>query len=415
MQEKIYKFQNINMQEKNCDSYKSPYFKVISNDNKFCGGDYNNYCNSQNSETTIFPKNNQTIKKLNSNSFQNSYNINYTTTARDSIPNNFEENDFNGGQNTIPNNFINILSEQSLQQESKTQVIHFIPVQSNNPHHQQTHKVSQSQKSKKKIFGFTNVKKENETIKSNIKEKKDEIPPHAMPKSKNTNLFKVEKPSKNDENELFTMRIILLALMYKDYINEGKGRIPNLLKELGFKGKSNRFSKKNLYNNILQYCKLSIDTTINNECRKYQVAFRKLTIKSQLDIGGFANYKTFCKKYLYDIYINSFPKHIKKSEKLEKAKDGINKENLSIIKYVITKEKYDKEAEIKKLNLLFKKTTFFIILEAFLENQNCIKVDNTPIELEGFKTFDYYLNDLNPEEKENLKKIFKKKLGMSNT
>ena len=52
-----------------------------------------------------------------------------------------------------------------------------------------------------------------------------------MPKSKTTNLFKVEKPSKNDENELFTMRIILLALMNKDYINEGKGRIPNLLKE----------------------------------------------------------------------------------------------------------------------------------------------------------------------------------------
>ena len=404
------------MQERNYDGYKSPYFKVISTSTKFCEGDYSDYCNNQNSEIKIFPKNNQIIKKFNYNSFKNTYsNINYTTTEGNSIPNIFAGNDFNCRQVEVQENFINIPSRQNLQQETQPDDINLILPQSNNPHHQQTLNTSKSQKPKKKIFGFIKVKKGNENIDSNIKGKKDEIPPYVNQKSGITNLFKVEEPNKKDEYDIFTMRIILLALTNKDYINKRKGPLPKSLKELGFKGKSNRCSLKNLYAKILQNCKSSVDEVINNECEKYFISFKKLTIQKQLKKGGFANYKTFCKKKLYDIYINSFPKNIKNSEKMNNAKDGINKENKDYIKHVIAKEKYDKNAEIKKLNLLFNKTTFFIILKAFLEDQNLIIVDNTPIKLEGFKTFNYYLNYLNPKEKEKLKIKFKENLGMFNT
>ena len=169
-----------------------------------------------------------------------------------------------------------------------------------------------------------------------------------------TNLFKVEKLNESDEYELFTMKLILLPLIYKDYINNRKGRIPKLLKEFVFKVKSDKNSKKNLYSNILHYCQFSIDEVLHNECLKYFVAPKKLNIKKQLENGGFANYKKFCNKKLYDIYIKSFPKNIKNSEKLKKIKNEINEENKTIIKYAIAQEKKNKKAEIKMIYYLIK-------------------------------------------------------------
>lgn len=208
--------------------------------------------------------------------------------------------------------------------------------------------------------------------------------------------------------------LIFIPIIYKDYLNNKKGPIPKALKILGFKGKSDKNSKKNLNNKILHCCKESIDNVLYSECLKYFITPRKLTIQKQLDKGGFKNYKIFCAKKLKDIYINSFPKNIKKSQKLEKARNGINEENKAIIKYVINQEKINKEAEIKKLDLLFNKTTFFIILNAFLEDQKYIIVDNILIDLIGFKTYNNYFKDMNPQKKEKLKKSFKYKLGMSN-
>ena len=74
-------------------------------------------------------------------------------------------------------------------------------------------------------------------------------------------------------------------------------------------------------------------------------------------------------------------------------------------------EKRNKEKEIKKLDILFNKTTFYSILEAFLDDKTFIIIENTEIELEGFITYNACLNYKTKEEKDIIKVELKSKLN----
>ena len=163
----------------------------------------------------------------------------------------------------------------------------------------------------------------------------------------------------------------------------------------------------NLENKIFNKCMNSFDKEfIKNECKKYNypIVLKDIGIKKQLK-RNFIDYNIFCNKTLYEIYIHSFPKNMKKSQKLKIINDGnnINEEAKVNINQLINLEKNNKKAETKILYLLFKKTIFYVILNAFLFDRNIIIVDGTEIELKGFKTYKDYFNGLTSKRKKKLK------------
>lgn len=390
------------------DELKGPYNNVNSYSNNSNLKDYNKYCNNQllNSEPNkpqIKGKENEKEQNVLEN--QQTFYTSEKAISKGIIENINEENEWDRGENQFQENFNDLPTEHPNQQESDLGINNIIKIESNNSHLQAIN-ATNPQKPKKLIFNvITPIPKENKTIKRNIGEKneeKKEIPPQIK---KRTSLFKTEIADNSyDNHQYLNIKRKIDSLSDENYA--GKGRLPHILKDNGVKGKHTKNAKDNLNKSIIHKCKDSFDKiVIKNECKEYPITLKDLTIKPQLGKNNIKDYNNFCRKSLYEIYIHSFPKNMKKLQKLEKIKGGndINKETKASIIQLIDLENKNKKAKTKILYLLFKKTIFYDILNAFLFDRNIIKVDGIEIELKGFETYKDYFKDLAPERKEKVK------------
>ena len=350
------------------DSLKGPYNK----DDFYCKNlnleEYIKYCKNLdlNPEARkLLIKNNIIEKGKNTFENQNITDINEKTTAEGTNGNINQKNDFNRRDNEIPENFNYIPTNHQNQQAPNFGNNFIRNIELNNVNPQFINETS-SLKPKKLIFKIINIPKKKETVERNeeIKNeiKKEEIPSQ-LPKS--LELFKTEKIDNFfDDYQFLTFKLKLDTLIFNEN-NKKIGRLPTYLKTSGIKGKHNRKSKDNLYIKIIHYCQFSIDKCIKNEIREYKLILKDLTIKQQLKTGGFENINNFCLKNLYDIYIHSFPKNIKNSEKLRKInkiteENKINEETKATILSGINIENKNKKAKIKILNLYLIKLFFLL-------------------------------------------------------
>ena len=384
------------------DQLKGPYNIVNSYSNNSIFKDYTKYCNNQllNPEPNkphIKGEDSEKAKNLLEN--QQTFYTSVRTSSEGIIGSINEENEpIKREGNQVPNNFNDLPIEHPDQQVSNLGNI--LNIESNNFHPQTTHKA------KKLIFNvITPIPKKNKTIEINIREKNEEKKEIPSKIKKTTSLFKTEKVDccLYDNNSYLITKLKIDNLIDDNFVR--KGRISQIKKALGVKGKHNENSMDNLENKIFNKCMNSFDKEfIKNECKKYNypIVLKDIGIKKQLK-RNFIDYNIFCNKTLYEIYIHSFPKNMKKSQKLKIINDGnnINEEAKVNINQLINLEKNNKKAETKILYLLFKKTIFYVILNAFLFDRNIIIVDGTEIELKGFKTYKDYFNGLTSKRRKN--------------
>ena len=387
-----------------------PYNNVDSNSDNSILKAYDEYCNNQllNSDPNkphIKGKDNEKSKNELEN--KQTFNTSTRTISEGIIENINKEIENNKGECNIQE-FNNILIEHPEQQEPNLGINNIKNIESNN-FHPQTIYVYNPHKPKKLIFNvISQIPKENKTIKINIREKneeKKEIP------SKMNKIFKTEIfDDFYDNYQYHIIKLKIDALIDKNLVT--KGRISQYKKALGAKGKHNENSIDNLHEKIFTKCKESFDKGfLKKECKKYIYPniLKDLNIRNQKNFG---DHNIFCNKTLFEIYIHSFPKNMKKSQKLEIMNDrnNINKEAKASIEQLINLEEKNKKAETKILYLLFNRTIFYVILNAFLFDRNIIIVDGTKIELRGFKTYKDYFKFLTPKRQKDVKEQFIEKL-----
>jgi len=175
------------------------------------------------------------------------------------------------------------------------------------------------------------------------------------------------------------------------------GRIPKKFKNV-LNGKHNNKSKDNVRRKLFRACILSIDKYIRNRCKKYDISLHILNIKPQLGIS-LDDYDRFFEKKLIDIYAESKPKR-KTDKNIYYNKKQIQK--------VLNKEKQDKKAKIKILNILLNMNFREIFIKYLYNIPFIILTDyycqHIKYDIIGFKTYKNDLDEFNEDEKEYFKK-----------
>lgn len=385
MNSKIY---NLKMSKK---SEKSNY--IFKDDSNFEGCSKNPYTKRKDEEINLNKEYNESYndpqrpsidtqkEEIKNNYFSENIENKKTSGGTDEIIS--EKSALNSHKNENEQNF-NFISSQNLQPQSNYNLnnIQYIRV---------------TETSKEKISNKSDFSNELNSINfsEENKNKKNEI-----------ELEKIKPKFKIENCNINILAFLIFA--FKNIPNK-KGRIPKYLKYFGVKGKHDKNSRDNYIDCIFNQCKNSLDTTIKNLLKNYAFCPNELNIKIK---GGYPAYRKFCKKNLLEIYSFSFPKNVKENIKNDRKKNGfINQHNSSLIIQAINMEKRNKEKEIKKLDILFNKTTFYSILEAFLDDKTFIIIENTEIELEGFITYNACLNYKTKEEKDIIKVELKSKLN----
>ena len=171
-----------------------------------------------------------------------------------------------------------------------------------------------------------------------------------------------------------------------------------------------RFYENGVKRSIAE-CSHSIHNVIINLSKKY-IKIYKLNIKKQLKCS-IRDFQLFFDKPLKEIYFDILPKKIPSIYKndREKGKIDICEKIKRQISFALNEEKKDKNVKIKKLNKLFdEKTTFWLILEAFINDKNTIILnnenennENEEIILEGFSTLKDCLFPFKTNEKDEIR------------
>jgi len=174
------------------------------------------------------------------------------------------------------------------------------------------------------------------------------------------------------------------------------GRIPNILKNIK-KGKHDNKAKDNSRIKLFNLCAHSLDDFIRNEFKKYKISLHCLNIKSQLGTS-LDDFDKFFDKKIIQIYFDSSPKR--------KTESNIDY-NKNQIQLVLEKELKNNGIKIKILNIIFNiefrkifKMFLYDIPYIILSNNNN---ENYKISLIGFKTYKYYLEELDDDIKEQIK------------
>jgi hypothetical protein len=201
-------------------------------------------------------------------------------------------------------------------------------------------------------------------------------------------------PIKKDENEFNPFELLLLLIPF--FTLPKYGRIPNKLKTIK-KGKHDKTAKDNSRSKLFTSCAKSLDDFIRNEFKKYNKTLHCLNIKSQVGENLYENEKFFDKKII-DIYFDSTPKRYNDNNK------DFNKKQ---IKSVLEKEMQNNNIKIKLLNILFNmklKRIFKMYIYDIPYFIISINNNDYKIDLIGFKTFKYDLEEEDDETKEQYKK-----------
>lgn len=204
----------------------------------------------------------------------------------------------------------------------------------------------------------------------------------------NSTQFPIDENSKSNENKNF---IKDKNQKYKNNLKKNKRISKKFIIRAKKKAKHNRYSSDRIKQKIFSECKKSFSKTVKKifESKKIFVFLKVLNNKME---NNYTFYKNFCKKTLFQIYCESFPKQIKKSEKELKKQNSDEENNIyeynkAVIKYAINYENMNDEIKDKILETLFYRTTFSKILIAFLFNRKKIETKNKIINLIGFESF----------------------------
>ena len=226
-----------------------------------------------------------------------------------------------------------------------------------------------------------------ETISKNGKKRK-------LSMSKSTPIFKVIYDYNHNFNINDVIKdesdgILFFLSMGSDFIYN-RGRIPNILKDFGAKGKHDNKSTDNEIKKVLNSFKNEVDAFVHEFCKKkpYGLEIQSLNIS----IGSNKeDYQKFFDKKLIDIYDNFIPKNIGRTLNEERKKEGekfVYDHNKIRIHNRFNRERGN------ELYTLFNKVSFGDMLEAYFDNnKNEIVKDGVHIKLDNFKRYNDCLNN----------------------
>lgn len=205
------------------------------------------------------------------------------------------------------------------------------------------------------------------------------------------------KEINNNNNKIFNITKIKINKTIHNYNNipKKKGCIPKDKKNFGVKGKHNNSTFDNCIYKVITACKHSLYKTILLMFQNVN-SFLYLP-KIKIKIGrNYEKYREFCKKSIFEIYC------FEKKGEYNKA---------AIQRAIAIDEFYGKKY---KLDILFKKTTFSIIMKAFLCDEEIISVDNKFLNLIEFTTYKDWtgLNYLKIQRKEEIKEVLLNELNL---
>ena len=205
------------------------------------------------------------------------------------------------------------------------------------------------------------------------------------------------KEINNNNNKIFnvTKKKIYKTIHNYNNIPKKKGCIPKDKKNFGVEGKHNNLTFDNCIYKVLTACKHSLSKTMHLIFQNIN-SFSYLP-KIKIKIGrSYEKYRKFCKKSQFEIYC------FEKKGEYNKA---------AIQRAIAIDEFYGKKY---KLDILFKKTTFSLIMKAFLCDEEIISVDNKFLNLIEFTTYKDWagLNYLKIRRKEEIKEVLLNELNL---
>ena len=204
----------------------------------------------------------------------------------------------------------------------------------------------------------------------------------------NSTQFPIDENSKSNENKNF---IKDKNQKYKNNLKKNKRISKKFIIRAKKKARHNRYSPDRIKQKIFSECKKSFSKTVKKIFKSKKIFIFLKVLNNKME-NNYTFYKNFCKKTLFQIYCESFPKQIKKSEKELKKQNSDEENNIyeynkAVIKYAINYENMNDEIKDKILETLFYRTTFSKILIAFLFNRKKIETKNKIINLIGFESF----------------------------
>ena len=169
-----------------------------------------------------------------------------------------------------------------------------------------------------------------------------------------------------------------------------------------------KYSRDNARRKIYSSCMKSIYLTLKETT--YQIlgidfSLIHPAIKNQIKYS-FSSNKNFFDKTIYNIFVDSIPKKVKKEVKTNKAMQKvINKDKIDEL---LAKEMKNERLLIKKINELFK-LTFFDFLMAYLNDEKEVYINDSlfgkiKVDLEGFRTYKECFGEEYTEEQRKLYK-----------
>ena len=206
----------------------------------------------------------------------------------------------------------------------------------------------------------------------------------------NSTQFQIDENSKSNENKNF-IKDKNQNQKYKNNLKKIKRISKKFIIRAKKKARHNRYSPDRIKQKIFSECKKSFSKTVKKIFKSKKIFIFLKVLNNKME-NNYTFYKNFCKKTLFQIYCESFPKQIKKSEKELKKQNSDEENNIyeynkAVIKYAINYENMNDKIKDKILETLFYRTTFSKILIAFLFNRKKIETKNKIINLIGFESF----------------------------
>lgn len=169
-----------------------------------------------------------------------------------------------------------------------------------------------------------------------------------------------------------------------------------------------KYSRDNARRKIYSSCMKSIYLTLKETT--YQIlgidfSLIHPAIKNQIKYS-FSSNKNFFDKTIYNIFVDSIPKKVKKEVKTNKEMQKVI--NKAKIDELLAKEMKNERLLIKKINELFK-LTFFDFLMAYLNDEKEVYINDSlfgkiKVDLEGFRTYKECFGEEYTEEQRKLYK-----------
>ena len=220
-----------------------------------------------------------------------------------------------------------------------------------------------------------------------------------MVKALNDNFGTTDMSTTNSEDKLIEQEGKKTDVPTNKIIGRKRGRKKKIdKKENPEPSDHNKYSPNNAVRRILNSCNKSIYIFINSKLPKNK-KINKPTIKKLLG-NSKKDYKKFFGIKCYEIIYKTIPKRYK-GQKIKVKKIKLSEEeenNIYEMNKIKIKEILENNNSKELYDLIFN-LTFGDFLKAYLNDENNITINETTINLKGFKTYNQCLNDEYTNEK----------------